>query len=171
MNSTVFAYGATGAGKTHTMLGSETSPGIIPLLMVDLFEKIQEIEKRGKQKESYNVSLSYLEIYNENIHDLLTGKGDVLDLRDDTTTGRVVVAGLTTVPVKSGPEVLDWLSKGSKNRITEATGVNEVSSRSHAVLQVFVEKTVKGKTPAENVTTLTKLSMIDLAGSGRIFLF
>ncbi|KAI8906835.1 kinesin motor domain-containing protein, partial [Gorgonomyces haynaldii] len=157
-NGTVFAYGATGAGKTHTMMGKDADPGIMPLALAYLFSK-----KSQSQDAVYDISLSYLEIYNENIRDLLSGKQEFLDLREDTSRG-VVVAGITYVSAKSPEEVLGFLSKGNKNRSQEATGANAVSSRSHAVMQVFVsQRSTKGPTTYR----FSKLSMIDLAGSER----
>ncbi|KAJ3042484.1 Kinesin-like protein kif19 [Rhizophlyctis rosea] len=165
-NATVFAYGATGAGKTYTMLGTESNPGIMALTLVDLFTKVEErnanpassSENRGQSRSKrntgpdkhYSVSLSYLEIYNENVRDLLSGKPDYLDLREDAKG--VVVAGITTVAVDSPEE--------------EATGANEVSSRSHAVLQVTVSCKSLNRL-GKLVERLGKLSMIDLAGSER----
>jgi kinesin family member 18/19 len=125
--------GATGAGKTYTMMGTDTSPGIMALTLGYLFKKINE----SKEPKNYEVSLSYLEIYNENIRDLLGTKPDFLDLREDASRG-VVVAGITTEIATSPDEIFLYLRKGNRNRTIEATGANEVSSRSHAVLQVLV---------------------------------
>ncbi|KAJ3291002.1 Kinesin-like protein kif19, partial [Blyttiomyces sp. JEL0837] len=160
-NATVFAYGATGAGKTHTMLGTETNPGIMGLTLAYLFEQISAQD----DPDNFEVTLSYLEIYNENIRDLLSGKADYLDLREDYSRG-VVVAGITTVSVKSADEILSMLRRGNKSRTQEATGANEVSSRSHAVLQIFI--CYKDMDKHGHVTErFGKLSMIDLAGSER----
>ena len=115
------------------MMGTEATPGIMALTLADLFSKIS-IENDSNQG-TYEVVLSYLEIYNENIRDLLSGKNDFLELREDSSRG-VVVAGITYVPARSPEEVLTFLRKGNKNRSQEATGANEVSSRSHAILQV-----------------------------------
>ena len=162
-NATVFAYGATGAGKTHTMMGTEETPGIMPLTLGDLFTKINELTKTNNA--TYDVTLSYLEIYNENIRDLLSGKSDVLELREDPSRG-VVVAGITYVSAKSPKEVLHFLNKGNRSRVCEATGANQVSSRSHAVMQVFVGQTTVDKSGKKS-HRFSKLSMIDLAGSER----
>lgn len=196
-NATVFAYGetpsfrfqvhinclidlqktgATGAGKTYTMLGTEAHPGIMALTLVDLFASINERNTNTPfpssrattpSPQTFTVSLSYLEIYNENIRDLLSGKADYLDLREDSQKG-VVVSGITSVSARSPEEVLAFLRKGNKHRTQEATGANEVSSRSHAVLQVVVcnhSMNEKGK----RTERYGKLSMIDLAGSGKVF--
>jgi kinesin family protein 18/19 len=113
------------------------------------------------------VSLSYLEIYNENIRDLLSGRPEYLELREDPYRG-VVVSGISTVSAESANDVLGFLHKGNKYRTCEATGANEVSSRSHAILQVVVShKSTNAK--GHRTEKFGKLSMIDLAGSG-IFL-
>ncbi|KAL2914435.1 Kinesin-like protein kif19 [Polyrhizophydium stewartii] len=163
-NATVLAYGATGAGKTYTMLGNETSPGIMVLTLADLFSKITTDNEAGAG--NYDVVLSYMEIYNENIRDLLSGKADILELREDAVRG-VVVAGITIAPVHSPEEVMTLLRKGNKNRSQEATGANEVSSRSHAVLQVYVTYRTTDPQSGQRMQRFAKLSMIDLAGSER----
>ncbi|KAI8801930.1 P-loop containing nucleoside triphosphate hydrolase protein [Cladochytrium replicatum] len=163
-NATVFAYGATGAGKTYTMLGTEDSPGVIVLALVDLFERIEH-HQALPHRPRLDVTMSYLEIYNENIRDLLSGSPEPLDLREDAHRG-VVVSGISSVIARSAEEVLGYLEQGNKNRSQEATGANEVSSRSHAVLQVQVScKYVNAKNAT--VQRYGKLSMIDLAGSER----
>ncbi|KAJ3105460.1 Kinesin-like protein kif19 [Phlyctochytrium planicorne] len=161
-NATVFAYGATGAGKTYTMLGTETSPGIMSNTLSHLFTQISSLTTNVS---FYEVTLSYLEIYNENIRDLLAGRPDYLELREDASHG-VVVSGITTVVVRSADEVMAWLKKGNRMRTQEATGANEVSSRSHAVLQVLVGHRMDAK-DGHRTERFGKLSMIDLAGSER----
>jgi len=159
-NATVFAYGATGAGKTHTMLGTETDPGIMFLTLQDLFLAIEEREDK-----KYTVSLSYLEVYNENIRDLLNPSPDFLDLREDPVKG-MIVSGITELKATSADDVMAHLHAGNNYRTTEPTAANKVSSRSHAVLQVIVEQRDKtGDT--EQKVRVGKLSLIDLAGSER----
>ncbi|KAJ3415073.1 Protein CBR-klp-13 [Chytridiales sp. JEL 0842] len=153
--------GATGAGKTYTMLGTDTNPGVMALTLAHLFTEIAN----ARDPESYKVSVSYMEIYNENIRDLLSGKPDYLDVREDAN-GEVVVAGITQESAKSAEDVLGCLQKGNRNRTQEATGANEVSSRSHAVLQVFVGHRILNK-KGHHIERFGKLSMIDLAGSER----
>lgn len=129
-NATVFAYGATGAGKTYTMLGSDDTYGIMGLTFIELFKKIEE-QKKNKE---FKILMSYLEIYNENIRDLLIQSNDkVLELREDALKG-MVVSNLTEVIATSVDEVMTLLRIGNKNRTTEATNANETSSRSHAIL-------------------------------------
>ena len=129
-NATVFAYGATGAGKTYTMLGTEDTYGVMGLTFYELFRKIDE-QKRQKE---FKILMSYLEIYNENIRDLLIQNTDkTLELREDVTRG-IIVSNLTEVIATSVDEVMTLLRIGNKNRTTEATNANETSSRSHAIL-------------------------------------
>ena len=159
-NATVFAYGATGAGKTYTMLGTEENPGIMSLTMNELFERIKSYPER-----EYTIKLWYLEIYNENIRDLLVNNSDNLDLREDPNKG-LVVSGITEINPKSSEHILNILKKGNKNRTTESTNANETSSRSHAILQIMVS--YKNKASGINYEIkYGKLNLIDLAGSER----
>ena len=159
-NATVFAYGATGAGKTYTMLGTEENPGIMSLTLNELFEKIKSYPDR-----EYTIKLWYLEIYNENIRDLLINNSENLDLREDPNKG-VIVNGITEMIPKSSEHILNILKKGNKNRTTESTNANETSSRSHAILQIMVS--YKNKTSGINYEIkYGKLNLIDLAGSER----
>ncbi|KAH6847563.1 P-loop containing nucleoside triphosphate hydrolase protein [Chaetomium sp. MPI-CAGE-AT-0009] len=162
-NATVFAYGATGCGKTHTITGTAQHPGIIFLTMQELFEKIGE---RSDEKTT-EVSLSYLEIYNETIRDLLVpgGSKQGLMLREDSNQA-VTVAGLTSHHPKDVQEVMDMIVQGNEYRTVSPTAANAVSSRSHAVLQINVAQ--KDRNAAVNEPhTMATLSIIDLAGSER----
>lgn len=155
-NCSVFVYGATGAGKTFTMLGSEDCPGLTFLTMRDLFEKIE-----GKQETNkFDVGVSYLEVYNELVMNLLTKTGP-LKLREDAKG--VVVSGLTLTPIFSAEELLRMLALGNSNRTQHPTDANAESSRSHAIFQVHIRITNRMTGTKRSV----KLSMIDLAGSER----
>lgn len=162
-NATVFAYGATGCGKTHTITGTSSQPGIIFLTMQELFEKINE---RSDDKQT-EISLSYLEIYNETIRDLLVpgGSKQGLMLREDAHQG-VSVAGLTSLHPKDVQEVMDMIVQGNEYRTVSPTEANAVSSRSHAVLQINVAQKDRNAGQSEPHTMAT-LSIIDLAGSER----
>ncbi|KAJ4165497.1 hypothetical protein LMH87_007127 [Akanthomyces muscarius] len=162
-NATVFAYGATGCGKTHTITGTPQSPGIIFLTMQELFEKIGE----RSQDKSTEVSLSYLEIYNETIRDLLVPGGSKagLILREDSNQA-VTVAGLTSHHPKDVQEVMDLIVQGNEYRTVSPTQANATSSRSHAVLQVNIAQKDRNADLNEPHTMAT-LSIIDLAGSER----
>ncbi|WEW58923.1 tubulin-dependent ATPase kip3 [Emydomyces testavorans] len=162
-NATVFAYGATGCGKTHTITGTAQQPGIIFLTMQELFERIAE---RSDEKVT-EVSLSYLEIYNETIRDLLvTGgvKGGLM-LREDANQS-VSVAGLSSHHPQNVQEVMDMIMRGNECRTMSPTDANATSSRSHAVLQINVAQKDRNADINEPHTMAT-LSIIDLAGSER----
>ncbi|KAJ1394711.1 P-loop containing nucleoside triphosphate hydrolase [Sesbania bispinosa] len=158
-NGSVFCYGATGAGKTYTMLGTVENPGVMVLAIKDLFTKIRQRSFDG----SHVVHLSYLEVYNETVRDLLC-PGRPLILREDKQG--IVAAGLTQYRAYSTDEVMALLQQGNQNRTTEPTRANETSSRSHAILQVVVEYRIRDA--AMNIINrVGKLSLIDLAGSER----
>ncbi|XP_038680392.1 kinesin-like protein KIN-8A [Tripterygium wilfordii] len=159
-NGSVFCYGATGAGKTYTMLGTVENPGVMVLAMKDLFTKIRQRSCDG----NHVVHLSYLEVYNETIRDLLS-PGRPLLLREDKQ-GIMAAAGLTKYRAYSTDEAMALLQQGNQNRTTEPTRVNETSSRSHAILQVVLEYRVKDAS-MNIVNRVGKLSLIDLAGSER----
>lgn len=161
-NACVFAYGTTGSGKTHTMLGNDDNVGISVLTIQSMFTHIQNDTER-----KYDIKVSYVEIYNEFIRDLLVvnKKDTFLDLRDDPIKG-VMIAGVTEFQVVDTKQVLKLLLAGNRRRTTEATNANETSSRSHAILQIQVSS--KEKTAATEEEILCgKLSLIDLAGSER----
>ncbi|KAH7858470.1 hypothetical protein Vadar_024165 [Vaccinium darrowii] len=158
-NGSVFCYGATGAGKTYTMLGTVENPGVMVLAIKDLFNKIRQRSCDG----NHVVHLSYLEVYNETVRDLLS-PGRPLVLREDKQG--IVAAGLTQYRAYSTDEVMALLQQGNQNRTTEPTRANETSSRSHAILQVMVE--YHAKDASNNIVNrVGKLSLIDLAGSER----
>ncbi|XP_013208074.1 kinesin-like protein KIF18A [Microtus ochrogaster] len=159
-NCTVLAYGATGAGKTHTMLGSADEPGVMYLTMLDLFKSMDEI----KEEKVCSTAVSYLEVYNEQIRDLLTNSGP-LHVREDAQKG-VVVQGLTLHQPKSSEEILQLLDNGNKNRTQHPTDINASSSRSHAVFQIYLRQQDKTASINQNVC-VAKMSLIDLAGSER----
>ncbi|KAJ2162501.1 tubulin-dependent ATPase kip3 [Coemansia sp. RSA 552] len=163
-NATVFAYGATGCGKTYTISGCPEDPGVIFLTMQELFERVSAAE----DEKTTEVTLSYLEVYNETIRDLLVDDGVPavpLALREDLKQG-VTVAGLSEHVPRSVDEVMALMMRGNENRTMSPTEANAVSSRSHAVLQVHVKQKPKAGGLQTDVTTAT-LSLIDLAGSER----
>ncbi|KAA0149383.1 hypothetical protein FNF27_03343 [Cafeteria roenbergensis] len=165
-NGTIFAYGQTGAGKTHTMEGVPDVPelrGLMPNAFKHIFERI---DTTGGTERQYLVRASYMEIYNEDVRDLL-GK-DVttrLELKESVDSG-VYVKDLTSVVVKSAAEVDAVLQAGKRNRVTGATAMNAQSSRSHAIFTVTVENQGKGLDGKEHIC-VGKLNMVDLAGSER----
>ncbi|KAF2679871.1 kinesin [Lentithecium fluviatile CBS 122367] len=162
-NATVFAYGATGCGKTHTITGTSQQPGIIFLTMQELFEKIGELQ----EEKVTEITLSYLEIYNETIRDLLVegGSKQTLMLREDANQA-VSVAGLSSHRPQNVQEVMDIIVRGNEYRTMSPTEANATSSRSHAVLQINVSSKDRNASVNEPHTMAT-LSIIDLAGSER----
>lgn len=162
-NATVFAYGATGCGKTHTITGTAQHPGIIFLTMQELFEKIEE----RSQDKTTELSLSYLEIYNETIRDLLVPGGSQagLMLREDSNQA-VTVFGLSSHHPRNVQEVMDMIIQGNEYRTVSPTEANATSSRSHAVLQINIAQKDRNADVNEPHTMAT-LSIIDLAGSER----
>ncbi|XP_068597934.1 kinesin-like protein KIF18A [Brachionichthys hirsutus] len=159
-NCTVFAYGATGAGKTHTMLGSQNEPGVMYQTMKELFKRMDD----AKEEKEFAVAVSYLEVYNEQIRDLLANAGP-LAVREDSSKG-VVVQGLTLHQPKSAEHILEALDSGNRNRTQHPTDMNATSSRSHAVFQVYLRQQDKTANLNPHVC-IAKMSLIDLAGSER----
>uniref|UniRef100_A0A8C7XXR1 Kinesin-like protein n=1 Tax=Oryzias sinensis TaxID=183150 RepID=A0A8C7XXR1_9TELE len=159
-NCTVFAYGATGAGKTHTMIGSPDDPGVIYRTMKELFKRMEDV----KEEKEFAVTFSYLEVYNEQIRDLLANAGP-LNVREDSAKG-VVVQGLTLHQPKSAEHLLEALDSGNRNRTQHPTDMNATSSRSHAVFQIYLRQQDKTASLNQNVC-MAKMSLIDLAGSER----
>uniref|UniRef100_A0A8C3I6R3 Kinesin-like protein n=1 Tax=Chrysemys picta bellii TaxID=8478 RepID=A0A8C3I6R3_CHRPI len=160
-NATVFAYGPTGAGKTYTMLGTDCDPGIYIRTLNDLFKAIEATSDNM----DYTVSMSYLEIYNEVIRDLLNPSSGFLDLREDAR-GSIQIAGITEVSTTNAQEIKQLLTKGNIERTQEPTAANKTSSRSHAVLRVTVKQKSRVKNINEDVH-VGRLFMVDLAGSER----
>uniref|UniRef100_A0A8D0F6G5 Kinesin-like protein n=1 Tax=Strix occidentalis caurina TaxID=311401 RepID=A0A8D0F6G5_STROC len=156
-NATVFAYGPTGCGKTYTMLGTDGEPGLCARTLGELFQAIED----ASGDVEYEVSMSYLEIYNEMIRDLLNPSLGRLQLREDAG-GTVQVTGITQIPATSADEVMQLLARGNRQRTQEPTAANRTSSRSHAVLQVTVRRQQRGGGLRHG-----RLFMIDLAGSER----
>ncbi len=158
----MFAYGPTGTGKTHTMLGNNSVDGLCSLSLKAIFDK-----RRNMPNHEVLINVSYVEIYNEQIRDLLipNNKDNYLDLREDPIKG-VSLAGATEFKVDSIEEVMNLLFQGNRRRTTEATNANQTSSRSHAVFQICVN--VNPRCKDINIErVIGKLSLIDLAGSER----
>ncbi|GAA5980723.1 hypothetical protein JCM10908_001751 [Rhodotorula pacifica] len=160
-HSTVFAYGATGCGKTHTISGSSAQPGIVFLIMKDLFARIAA----RSDEIDFSLTISYLEIYNETIRDLLAPESGILQLRD-SQEGMATPANLSTKEPTCAHDVVEWITLGNNNRTVNFTEANATSSRSHAVLRVTVTQKPKGGGLTDTSTSAC-LSVIDLAGSER----
>ncbi|KAI5056588.1 hypothetical protein GOP47_0028406 [Adiantum capillus-veneris] len=160
LNATVFAYGATGSGKTYTMAGTAEDPGLMVLSLQDIFRWVSKEEKDHK----YEVTCSYLEVYNEVIYDLLERSSRHLELREDPEQG-IIVPGLRRVQVNSAAKILELLHVGNSRRKTERTDANAISSRSHAVLEITVKKYCRNHLGSQVLQG--KISLVDLAGSER----
>ena len=168
-NGTVFCYGQTGTGKTHTMEGSSAVPnerGIIPNAFDTVFADIDASEASNK---TFLVRASFLEIYNENVRDLLAKDQSKTCALKETPEKGVYVHGLTTFVVKSAEEMRKVLEVGKKNRSVGATLMNADSSRSHSIFTVTVEtsETTPGARDDEARIRVGKLNLVDLAGSER----
>ncbi|PON48689.1 Kinesin-like protein [Parasponia andersonii] len=160
LNATVFAYGSTGSGKTYTMVGTKDDPGLMVLSLHRIFELIQ----KDRSSDEFEVTCSYLEVYNEVIYDLLEKSSGHLELREDPEQG-ITVAGLRYIKVHSADRILELLNLGNSRRKTESTEANATSSRSHAVLEITVKRKQRNK--YRNQVMRGKLALVDLAGSER----
>ncbi|KFY24071.1 hypothetical protein V493_05464 [Pseudogymnoascus sp. VKM F-4281 (FW-2241)] len=182
-HGTVFAYGMTGTGKTFSMQGTASNPGVIPLAITDIFSYIRETPSR-----EFLLRVSYLEIYNEKIHDLLNPPPanaiganapvqEEIKLREDAKRG-VYASPLKEEIVQSPTQLLRVIARGDHARRTSSTQFNARSSRSHAVVQIVVES--RERLPGNGAMSDNKrsglipggvrvstLSLIDLAGSER----
>lgn len=158
VNGTVFAYGVTSSGKTHTMHGDQKSPGIIPLAVKDVFSIIQETPDR-----EFLLRVSYLEIYNEVINDLLDPAGQNLRIREDAQG--TFVEGIKEEVVLSPAHALSLIAAGEEHRHVGSNNFNLLSSRSHTIFTLTVESSPHGENKGEEDVTLSQLNLIDLAGS------
>jgi len=213
INVTVIAYGATGAGKTHTMMGNTrrdnataatvalaaaassssggshgggSGSGIIPQSLVDIFDNVQRLRATQQPQPgasrpfvprhagqagpaAWSVRISYCEVYNEQVFDLLRPKGSApasLRVLEDAKEGVVAVQNLSEANVAGPDDVLRLVGAGNENRTTEATAANAVSSRSHAILWVSVREEWRDDASCAVKRREARLSLIDLAVSG-----
>ncbi|KAL1774949.1 kinesin KIF14 isoform X1 [Sigmodon hispidus] len=170
-NTCLFAYGQTGSGKSYTMMGLNEEPGIISRFCEDLFA---QVAKKQTSEVSYHLEMSFFEVYNEKIHDLLVCKGEngqrkqPLRVREHPVSGPYVEA-LSMNVVSSYSDIQSWLELGNKQRATAATGMNDKSSRSHSVFTLVMTQTktelVEGEEHDHRITS--RINLIDLAGSER----
>ncbi|XP_054613536.1 centromere-associated protein E isoform X3 [Dunckerocampus dactyliophorus] len=158
-NGTIFAYGQTSSGKTFTMMGSDHAPGVIPLAVEDVFNTIKNCPNK-----KFLLRVSYMEIYNETVTDLLVDswKRKPLEVRE-TINKNIYVADLTEEVVKSPAQALAWIRKGEKNRHYEKTKMNQRSSRSHTIFRMILESEIN----ADGAVIVSHLNLVDLAGSER----
>ncbi|XP_022081658.1 kinesin-like protein KIN-7O [Acanthaster planci] len=162
INGTIFAYGQTSSGKTYTMMGDSESPGIIPCAVQDIFDSIQNTPNR-----EFLLRVSYMELYNEGLCDLLSNEKKSLQIRE--VDKRVFVHDLTEEVVTQPEDVLQLLKKGEARRHFGQTDMNERSSRSHTIFCMIVESRERAdrKRSMELAVKVSHLNLVDLAGSER----
>ncbi|PNT67686.1 hypothetical protein BRADI_3g30547v3 [Brachypodium distachyon] len=156
INGTVFAYGVTSSGKTHTMHGDQNCPGIIPLAIKDVFSLIQDTPGR-----EFLLRVSYLEIYNEVINDLLDPTGQNLRVREDAQG--TYVEGIKEEVVLSPGHALSFIAAGEEHRHVGSNNFNLFSSRSHTIFTMMIESSDRGD--EYDGAMYSQLNLIDLAGS------
>ena len=183
INGTCFAYGQTSSGKTHTLMGSPEDPGITPLAIQDVFQTIEEYQTT-KPNTKFLVRVSYIEIYNEEIKDLLVhhhhggkkGNSKRLFIVDDTKMGPYI-KNVNVKAVKNTQEVISLMKQGEKHRHFGSTNMNAHSSRSHTIFKMIIESADyhsgssgdggrKSLEDADSVV-MSQLNLVDLAGSER----
>ncbi|XP_076281819.1 chromosome-associated kinesin KIF4-like isoform X2 [Lasioglossum baleicum] len=162
-NVTILAYGQTGSGKTYSMgtnyIATEET-GVIPRAVHNIFQIIE-----SKEDWSFNVSVSFMELYQEQLYDLLADKPrnqSIVDIRDDGKN--VKVSGVVENVVTNAQEALQCLTQGSLGRVTGATAMNAQSSRSHAIFTICIHQQKQGD---PSTATTAKFHLVDLAGSER----
>eukprot|EP00954_Amorphochlora_amoebiformis_P003141 245604-Amorphochlora_amoeboformis.AAC.2 len=186
-HGTIFAFGQTGSGKTYTIQGPRTSDhkvrGLMPRVFDYLFERINEEQRSKTNRASYVIKVSFVEIYNEKIYDLLEANSFSLSLREDSKRG-VYVEGATEYTVESSDDCHRLLEQGITNRRVGETEMNRQSSRSHSVYKITIQSTHTGGDGASSNTSIvsrtkhplnfqvtrnrfSQFNMIDLAGSER----
>ncbi|XP_044160239.1 kinesin-like protein KIF22 isoform X3 [Bufo gargarizans] len=161
-NASVFAYGPTGAGKTHTMLGNPNQPGVIPRAVRDLLQMTRGTKDKPEEENwSYSITMSYVEIYQEKVMDLLEPKNKDLPIREDKDHN-ILIPGVTQKTINTFSDFDEHFIPASQNRTVACTKLNDRSSRSHAVLLIKVQKNQQVP-PFRQLTG--KMYLIDLAGS------
>ncbi|XP_034553277.1 kinesin-like protein KIF13A isoform X3 [Notolabrus celidotus] len=165
-NACIFAYGQTGSGKSFSMMGNGEQPGLIPRLCCSLFERVHREEN---ESHTFKVEVSFMEIYNEKVRDLLDPKGSrqSLKVREHKVLGPYV-DGLSQLAVTSFEDIEVLMSEGNKSRTVAATNMNEESSRSHAVFSIIVTQTLYDLRSGNSGEKVSKMSLVDLAGSERV---
>ena len=169
-SATIMAYGATGSGKTYTMVGKGEKVGLMIRAIRDLFNFVKSQKEQDKL---YNIKITYIEVYNEILKDLLTDKKTSIEIRSDPNKG-VIIQGAECIKVESETEAFKLINSGNKRRTEKQTERNKYSSRSHAVLQIYLEIQEQNKNNLINnypnfnsEVSFGKLYLVDLAGSER----
>ncbi|XP_073422193.1 kinesin-like protein KIF13A isoform X2 [Dendrobates tinctorius] len=165
-NACIFAYGQTGSGKSFSMMGTVDQPGLIPRLCCALFLRAAEEEN---DTQTFKVEVSYMEIYNEKVRDLLDPKGSrqSLKVREHKVLGPYV-DGLSQLAVTKFEDIESLMSEGNKSRTVASTNMNEESSRSHAVFNIILTQTLFDHQSGNSGERVSKVSLVDLAGSERV---
>ncbi len=174
-NTCLFAYGQTGSGKSHSMMGSDADPGIIPRLCQEL------LNYSPSNTESFKIEFSYLELYKDNVRDLLSKYRNSIESKTNSSNLNVrlhpeygvYVEGLTTIAVDNYEVIKKLIQQGNKERATASTLMNNRSSRSHAILTLNFNKQIKTFKPNSNeIISIkeisSKINLVDLAGSEKI---
>ncbi|KAK9802878.1 hypothetical protein WJX72_011447 [[Myrmecia] bisecta] len=164
INGTVLAYGQTGSGKTHTIMGHRNDPGVIAMAIDGIFAVL------GSAVDEYSMKVDMLEIYNEDLRDLLAeptehlSKCRQLHIKEDAMHG-VTVSGLYEEPVNDPVRMKQLLERGNSRRQTSSHRMNHISSRSHALYQIAIERK---RVHAGHAAQVSVLNFVDLAGSERL---
>jgi len=191
-NATIFAYGHTGSGKTHTMMGTGSDPGIIPRTIADIFRAINETAA-AQPETMFLVRMSYVELYNNQFRNLLdwglveyteqsdgavdktsgnrmprVARSDRIEVRENKVAGVHLSGPGLRAPVTNPENVMRLIASGNRLRAVAATNCNEHSSRSHAILTLHIESRSGEESSSE--VRVGKLHLVDLAGSERVSL-
>ncbi|EDQ91195.1 uncharacterized protein MONBRDRAFT_17919 [Monosiga brevicollis MX1] len=166
-NCSLFAYGQTGSGKSYSMVGYGVNRGIVPISCEDLFRRMQEQADNPMMR--FKVSFSMLEIYNEQVRDLLTTKNKQggLSVREDPSQGRFVVRDLKNAKVESYRDIEHQIEIGTRNRTVASTNMNSTSSRAHTIICITFEKITKDPDSGQEMSKRSEINLVDLAGSER----
>lgn len=177
-NVTIFAFGMTGSGKTHTISGNQSQPGIVPRAVHHVYSSLRAHATTHKESVAM-VFLTFVELYNNTLYDLLSGlaphttslspENGPLKIHEHPTRG-IQLSGSSTLrtPVGSAEEVLGLINKGYKVRATASTNLNERSSRSHTVITLEIVSSSPSSSSGESTTSYGKINLVDLAGSERV---
>lgn len=166
----IFAYGQTGSGKSYTMMGTADQPGLIPRTCEDLFQRIEAAHNETPNI-SYNVRVSYFEVYNEHVRDLLVPVHPnqppyYLKIRESPTEGPYI-KDLTDAPVRNISEIMKFMKMGDASRTTASTKMNDTSSRSHSVFTIMLKQIHHDMDTDETTERTARIRLVDLAGSER----
>ena len=164
INGTIFVYGQTTSGKTYTMLGNINYPGILPCALKNLFDLLEHEKK--SHNFNYNLYCSYIEIYNEVIHDLI-GDATGCKIVEDNNYG-LVIPEAQKICINSFEEGIQLKDIGEEKRQYKDTIINEYSSRSHTIFQLYLETSIQDKEKNTLRNKYSLLNLVDLAGSERI---